>query len=426
MSIPIGSALWRRLAPGPGLAFRGRCLGGVSSRPKASLGPVSVRPDARRRPSTGPSRSRGPLLAAVAGLVAVFALAQPPALAAQCDDCVFPGDEWEILRGPELSASGWDPDALARVSAFLRDSANSTGVVVAHKGRVVFTFGDIEELSYLASVRKSILAMLYGAWVENGVIDLEATLAELGVDDIGGLLPIERQATVDHLVTARSGVYHPASNSGDNLADAPPRGSQQPGAYMLYSNWDFNAAGAVFEQLTGRDIYDEAQAQLAIPLGFEDWDRSAQRKSGDLTVSRNPAYHFWLSTRDMARIGHLMLNEGAWDGEQVISREWAHRIVSTVTPVEEMNPLYRRDGYFGYGYMWWIFDGPRVSGPFEGAYTGRGAVGQWISVFPAIDLVIAHKTNSVYGRTTSWESWQGMVEGLFEAGGVAVERWPWE
>ena len=433
MKIRIASALRSRLTPSRsagqssrrGLLTghrRRRWLGGASRGQDAAVRRVSVRRSARGRPYG----ARGPLLAALTGLVALFALAQPPALAAQCSDCVFPGDEWEILRGPELSARGWDPDALARVGAFLRDSANSTGVVVAHKGRVVFTFGDIEELSYLASVRKSILAMLYGAWVENGVIDLEATLAELGVDDIGGLLPIERQATVDHLITARSGVYHPASNSGDNLADAPARGSQQPGTYMLYSNWDFNAAGAVFEQLTGRDIYDEAQAQLAIPLGFEDWDRSAQQKSGDLTVSRNPAYHFWLSTRDMARIGHLMLNEGEWDGEQVISREWAHRIVSTVTPVEEMNPPYRRDGYFGYGAMWWIFDGPRVSGPFKGAYTGRGAVGQWISVFPAIDLVIAHKTNSVYGRTTRWESWQRMVEGLFEAGGVAVERWPWE
>ena len=354
---------------------------------------------------------------------ALFVLAaNAPSLSAQCDDCVFPGEEWEVVGRSELAARGWDPRALARVGAFLRDSANSTGVLVAHKGRVVFTFGDIEELSYLASVRKSILAMLYGAWVENGVIDLDATLAELGVDDIGGLLPIERQATVDHLVTARSGVYHPASNAGDNLADAPARGSQQPGSYMLYSNWDFNAAGAVFEQLTGRDIYDEAQAQLAIPLGFEDWDRSAQRKSGDLTVSRNPAYHFWLSTRDMARIGHLMLNEGEWNGEQVISREWARRIVSTVTPLEEMNPPDRRDGYFGYGYMWWIFDGPRVRGPFEGAYTGRGAVGQWISVFPAIDLVIAHKTNSVYGRTTSWRSWQRLVEGLFETAAPATRR----
>ncbi|MXX71173.1 MAG: serine hydrolase, partial [Gemmatimonadetes bacterium] len=226
-------------------------------------------------------------------LVTAFAFAPAPPLAAQCDECVFPGEEWEVVRGGELAEHGWDRETLSRASVFLRDSANSTGVVVAHKGRVVFTFGDIEELSYLASVRKSILAMLYGHWVENGAIDLDATMAGLGIDDVGGLLPIERQATVDHLVTARSGVYHPASNSGDNLAEAPERGSQQPGTYMLYSNWDFNAAGAVFEQLTGRDIYDEAQAQLAIPLGFEDWDRSAQRKSGNLSVSRNPAYHFW-------------------------------------------------------------------------------------------------------------------------------------
>ncbi len=360
-------------------------------------------------------------------LAALTALAADATSAsAQCDNCVFPGESWEVLRGPELARAGWDVDVLRGLNVFLRDSANSTGVVVAERGRVVFSFGDIEELSYLASVRKSILAMLYGPWVENGTIDLDWTLEDIGMDDIGGLLPVERQATIDHLVTARSGVYHPASNGGDNLADAPERGSQEPGSYMLYSNWDFNAAGAVFEQLTGRDIYDEAQAQIATPIGFEDWDRSAQRKSGNLSISRNPAYHFWISTRDMARIGHLMLNEGAWDGRQVISRDWARRIVSVVTPLEEMNPVGRRDGYFGYGYMWWVFDGPTAVGPFEGAYTGRGAVGQWITVLPAIDLVIAHKTNNAYGRTTAWDSWHRLIEMLLDARGIQPEAdWPW-
>lgn len=355
---------------------------------------------------------------------ALLAVASPAA--AQCDACVFPGESWDVLRGPELAREGWDADILQGLNAFLRDSANSTGVVVAERGRVVFRFGDVEELSYLASVRKSILAMLYGQWVENGTIDLDWTLEDIGVDDIGGLLPIERQSTINHLVTARSGVYHPASNGGDNLADAPARGSQEPGTYMLYSNWDFNAAGAIFEQLTGRDIYDEAQGQIAIPIDFEDWDRNAQTKSGDLSISRNPAYHFWMSTRDMARIGHLMLNEGNWDGRQIISREWSQRIVSVVTPLEEMNPVGRRDGYFGYGYMWWVFDGPSAVGPFQGAYTGRGAVGQWITVLPAIDLVIAHKTNSVYERTTSWDSWHRMIEMLFEAKAIQPEAgWPW-
>ena len=346
--------------------------------------------------------------------------------AAQCADCVFPGPEWEVLTPVQRAGAGWDGPKLRAVSRFLADSSVATGVVVAEKGRIVLGFGDIEELSYLASVRKSLLAMLYGSWVENGTIDLERTLEDLGLDDEGGLLPAERGATIRHLITARSGVYHPASNAGDDLASAPERGSRAPGSYMLYNNWDFNAAGAVFEQLTGRSIYDEFQSQIAGPTQMEDWDRAVQRKTGNLQVSRNPAYHFWLSTRDMARVGHLMLNEGAWRGRQIIPREWARRIVRVVTPLAEMNPVRRRDGYFGYGYMWWVWDGPRAVGPFEGAYTGRGAVGQWITVLPAIDLVVAVKTKSAYGRTTSWESWQRMLELLLEAKRVTVTGpYPW-
>lgn len=358
--------------------------------------------------------------------LALVALLATPLAAQLRTDPVFPGEEWEVVRQPELAAYGWDTDRLRDVFNFLRDSANTTGLVVVDRGRVVFDFGDVEELSYLASVRKSILSMLYGSWVENGIIDLDLTLDDLGMDDVGGLLPIEKRAKVRDLVTARSGVYHAASNGGDDLASAPERGSQEPGTYQLYSNWDFNAAGAVFERLTGREIYDELQAQLAVPLQFEDWDRSAQRKSGDLSISVNPAYHIWLSTRDMARVGLLMLNEGNWDGRQVIPADWAREIIRPVTPVSEMHPVARQDGYFGYGYMWWVFDGPRVHGPFEGAYTARGAIGQWITVIPALDLVIAHKTNSVYRRTTSWQSWQRMMELLFEARGVEMaEPYPW-
>jgi len=350
-----------------------------------------------------------------------------PVLGQTSTEATYPGESWEYLRSPrDLATYGWDADKLRAVRSFIRDSANTTGLVVVDRGRVVFTYGDIEELSYLASVRKSILSMLYGYWVANGTIDLQATIGELGMDDVGGLLPIEKRARVLDLITARSGVYHAASNGGDDLASAPERGSQEPGTYQLYNNWDFNAAGAVFEKLTGRDIYDELQAQLAIPLQFEDWDRSAQHKSGDLSISVNPAYHVWLSTRDMARVGYTMLRDGAWNGRQVIDAEWAKRIHAVVTPLEEMHPISRRDGYFGYGYMWWVWDGPRAVGPFEGAYTGRGAIGQWITVLPALDMVIAHKTNSVYGRTTSWGSWQRMIELLFDAKGVRMEGpYPW-
>lgn len=361
-------------------------------------------------------------------LALLLCAALPPAQATvqTVQDTVFPGAEWEYVRPRALAAYGWSSAGMRRAWEYIRDSSNTTGLMVVDRGRVVLRFGDVEELSYLASVRKSILAILYGKYVQDGTIDLEKTLAQLEMDDIGGLLDIERRATIHDLITARSGVYHPASNGGDNLADAPARGSQEPGTYMLYSNWDFNAAGAVFEQETGLDIYDALEEQLAVPLEFEDWDRATQQKTGNLQASRYPAYHMWLSTRDMARIGYLMLRQGRWGGRQVVSRDWIRRITSIVTPLSEMNPEQRRDGYFGYGYMWWALDGPRATGPFEGAYTARGAWGQWITVLPAVDLVIAHKTNSIYSRTTSWRSWQRFLELVLEAKGVELaEPYPW-
>ncbi|HEY9518498.1 MAG TPA: hypothetical protein VIQ98_04535, partial [Gemmatimonadales bacterium] len=62
------------------------------------------------------------------------------------------------------------------------------------------------------------------------------------------------------------------------------------------------------------------------------------------------------------------------------------------TPVEAMNPPARRRGPFGYGYLWWVWDGPHAEGVYRGAYAAHGAIGQHIVVIPALDLVVAHKT----------------------------------
>ncbi len=324
------------------------------------------------------------------------ALAFALSAAAQRPAAVFPGKDWERIRDPE--SVGFSRSRLEVLRSYLR-TLDTTAMMVVVGGRVLFEYGDLAHLSYLASVRKSVLAMLYGNYVASGKIPLNRTLRELGFTDLQGLLPIEQEATIEHLLTARSGIYHPASNPGDHTAMAPPRGSQKPGTYFLYNNWDFNAAGAIFEKLTGRDIYDALETDLARPIGMQDFDRSRQKKAGDLKRSRYPAYHMWLSTRDMARLGYLMLREGNWAGRQVIPREWARKIVSLVTPVAELNPLAQRQNAYGsgqlwgYGYMWWVWDAPGQRGPMAGAYTGMGAYGQYITVLPALDMVVAHKTD---------------------------------
>jgi CubicO group peptidase (beta-lactamase class C family) len=136
---------------------------------------------------------------------------------------------------------------------------------------------------------------------------------------------------------------------------------------------------------------------MAKPIGMQDFDRARQRKSGDANRSTHKAYHIWLSTRDMARVGLLMLRQGNWNGQQAVSREWARKITSLVTPLNELNPPEMRSlgtgRRWGYGYMWWVWDAPNSPGPFEGAYTGMGAGGQYITVLPKLDMVIAHKTD---------------------------------
>lgn len=325
---------------------------------------------------------------------------------------VYPGADWERIADP--ASVGWSREGLEAVRAELA-KLPSTGFVAVVGGRVLMEYGDVRTLSYLASVRKSILSMLYGNYVASGKVRLDRTLAELGIDDHGGLTEAEKRATVRNLLTARSGVYHAASNSGDDLASAPPRGSQAPGAYYLYSNWDFNALGTIFEQETGRNIYDALESDLARPIGMQDFDRKVQQKTGDLKVSRHPAYHMHLSTRDMARIGYLMLREGNWAGRQVVPRDWVHESTRAFTPVGEMNPERRRTGPFGYGYLWWVWDGPSTPAPYRGAFTGLGAVGQHITVLPALDLVVAHKTKTGQGRSVSHDEYRHVLEILIRA-----------
>jgi CubicO group peptidase (beta-lactamase class C family) len=312
-----------------------------------------------------------------------------------------PQKEWVELK----DKAGWNLKRLDTLHAFLADSTPVTGYMIIQRGKVVFQFGDVTENSYIASCRKSVLAILYGAYVRSGKIKLDKTIGELGLDDVGGLLASEKEATVRDILSARSGVYHPASYPGDFLSLAPKRGSVKHGNYWLYSNWDFNVAGYIFEQETNTNIYDETERQLAIPLQMQDWSRKLQQKEGDSTRSRYPAYPRWFSTRDMARIGLLMLNKGKWNERQLIDPAWIAEMVSPKTSAAEVDqnvPIFRKDAHkFAYGYLWWLWQNVNDT-RLEGGYTAMGSMGQSITVFPAVDMVVVYKTKSDYERNTNF------------------------
>ena len=303
---------------------------------------------------------------------------------------------------------GFDAQQLSRICSFIKDrDMGTTGLMVVVGGEVIYEFGDVEEVSYIASCRKSILSMLYGKYVRNGTIDLTETVGDLRIDDVGGLLPVEKKAKVFDLITARSGCYHPAANAG-GIPDgkAPERGKTEPGTTFVYNNWDFNVAGTVFEMKVGKSIYDAFDKEIARPLQLQDWNRGMHRRTGDSNASIHLAYHFHFSTRDMARIGQLMLRKGQWNGKQVISADWVS---------ESTRPFTKFPQGGGYGYMWWCEASQEFPNEFAGAFAAHGMYGQRISVFPALDLVIAHKSARNARHPTKGNDYRELVKSIIRA-----------
>ena len=322
-------------------------------------------------------------------------------LSAQVYD-IYPGNEWEY----SIENSPCSP--MNDLKRYVRDSLNTTGLIIIKSGKIILEFGDTKEISYSASTRKSILSMLYGKYVADGTINLQSTLEELQIDDINPLTKEEKQATIDQIMNSRSGVYLPASNSGSGY-NMPKRGQYKPGTHFYYNNWDFNVAGTIFEQQTGLNIYEAFEKDIAIPLNFQDFELKNHQKSGDSSKSSHLAYYFHLSTRDMARLGYLMLRNGKWKDEQIIPAEWVKRTTTEVSRTDDRGLLK------GYSYMWWLYSDSDQE-LLEGAYTATGAYGQFITIIPKMDIVIAHKTKSAYERRTSKKDYDTFILKLVESG----------
>ena len=315
------------------------------------------------------------------------------------EDPAFPKPNWEAVPSPE--AAGYSSARLEALRTWLK-TGQTKGLLVSVGGRVLFEYGDVKYVSKIASTRKSILGMLYGNYVASGKIDLQKTVKEIGLQEVRKFLPIEENATLEMLLMSRSGIYQFSIET--EPANMPPHnGSQYPGSFFCYQNWDFDAAGTAFEKLTGKNIYDALETDLARPVGMQDFDRTRQKKTPpDKSITLHPEFAMYLSTRDMARLGLLMLREGLWDGKRLLPEHWTKYLTTLVTPANDLFPTAFRvqmingPSRWGFGVTWWVWDQPHYpgdldAGPFYGAYSAFGSGGQYLTVLPALDMVISHK-----------------------------------
>ena len=322
---------------------------------------------------------------------------------------VFPGAEWENAARPE--DAGFSSEKLAQAREYA-DEIKSAAVVIVSGGRIVYEWGEVERKFKTHSMRKSFLSALYGRYVREGVIDLDKTMAELGIDDVPPLSEEEKRATVRDCLKARSGVYHTALYESARMKKLKPaRHSEKAGTHWYYNNWDFNVLGAIFEKQTGKKIYEAIEEEIARPIGMEHYTAAdGYYVTGERSIYR--AYPFRITARDLARFGWLMLNKGNWDGAQVIDADW----VEESTRYHSDAALYSRSGY---GYLWWVardfnkFSLQLGASVPEGTFMAHGSGGHSVLVVPEYDLVIVHRVDTDVrgGKRVSKEE-EGRLVGL--------------
>jgi CubicO group peptidase (beta-lactamase class C family) len=325
------------------------------------------------------------------------------------DDPFVPEPDPNALEHITPEEAGFSPAALQQaVDGF--EEIGSAAVVALYDGKVLLLWGEVNRKFSCHSIRKPFLSALYGVYVGAGMIDTTKTLAQLGIDDIPpSLSDEEKQARVADLLKSRSGVYHEAAAEVPQMvAERPDRFSHPPNAFFYYNNWDFNVAGAIFEQETGMGIFEAFEQDIAGPIGMEDWSASDGSYYLENEKSMHPAYPFRMTAMDMARFGLLYLRNGNWQGEQIVPSDW---VAASTKPYSIIDPNMHETGY---GMMWATIPENDPLGSGGGFYhTGIGV--HMLIVLPQKNLVIVHRVNTDESWTMTDDDYFPLIQAIMNA-----------
>jgi CubicO group peptidase (beta-lactamase class C family) len=145
------------------------------------------------------------------------------------------------------------------------------------------------------------------------------------------------------------------------------------------------------ENVVPMSLIDFGLNELMLPLGIT-----------EIEVTRTPTGlpngggGFFLRTRDAAKFGQLLLNDGTWNGETIVSSEWLAESVVPRTAISWPDPSQWDWQVTGYGYQWWT--GYYESGDaIVESIVAWGFGGQWVIALPSLDLVVAINSDGYDG-----------------------------
>ncbi len=272
-----------------------------------------------------------------------------------------------------------------------------------------------DSVSMAFSATKSILSVLIGIAVDEGLIksidqpvsDYIPELKDSGFENVTLKSLLQMHSGINYIENDDPFGEHVLFNYTANLRKAiyNLKTLKNHSDNFVYRSSDNAVLGLVLDRaLKGKTITQYTQEKLWEPLGMEFdgiWTLDSESDGLEKTWCCLSA-----TARDFAKFGRLYLNNGNWNGKQVVSREWVNESLtgafdSATWPISELTT-----GFDNYGYQWWLCSGNRED------YMARGKNGQFIYVNPSMKTIIVRLGWSE--GTLSHEDWENLFVAISE------------
>lgn len=289
-------------------------------------------------------------------------------------------DLWETTSPTDL---GWCPEKIDSLYNFL-DINDSKAFILLKDGKVVlesyFNGHSASTNWYWASAGKALTAFMVGVAQQENYLSLsDTTSTYLGEGWTDCAPNQEEKITIRHQLTMTSGLddgvpdpYCTIDTCLQFLEDADTR--------WAYHNAPYTLLGGVIENAVGQSLNLYTAQKVKNPIGMN-----------GLYIQQDYNTIFFSTARSMARFGLLILNEGNWDGNPIMTdTNYFNEMVNTSQDLNE-----------SYGYLWWLngkdsYRAPQTQFLFPGSFSpsapndmiaALGKNGQFLNIVPSQDLV---------------------------------------
>ncbi|MBN1960620.1 MAG: serine hydrolase [Deltaproteobacteria bacterium] len=302
------------------------------------------------------------------------------------------------------AAEGVNAQKLARLFNNLATTGKPVNtILIVKNGKIIaeaykYPYGP-QYKRQLFSVTKSIISILIGIAINDGLFKgVDEHMVDIFNDrKIKYLDERKRKTTLHDYLSMQAGIDWQNDKVNLNMYDAFEQmiNSSDPTQYVLdlpahidpgtgffYHNGVSHLLSAAIQKRARKSTFDYAQEKLFTPLGISDvyW-------AADKLGTTHGAFGLYLLPEDMAKIGQLMLNNGAFNNQQIVPAAWVKQSTRKQTKNSFLND---NDGY---GYQWWVN---------KDTFFGRGSGGQYIIVVPKLKLVAVFCSN-LTGEDEDWE-----------------------